>query len=300
MMENGSNAVAEAGGDDDDATKSAARLVVETPRVPATVGEQLKAARETQGLSLKDIAASTRITSRHVQAIEDGDYNLLPGRPYALGFARSYARAVGLDEKPIADLVRQELQARVPRAEPRVIHQFEVGDPAKTPSRLVNWLALMLFVAIIGMGLVFWRSTYWPAAELPSLLAAERAAPTPKPAIVVAKPASPSGPVVFTALEDGVWVKFYDGAGKQLMQKQLAKGESYTVPADAAEPKLWTGRPDALAITVGGQPVRRIAEKEGIVKDIGVSAAALVARTTVPDLAPTAAAPRPAPSTAAF
>lgn len=278
-MDNGSNAVADANGYDDFSKRSTGPMSDGESRLPATVGVQLKAARESHGLSLKDIAATTRITSRHVQAIEDGEYDLLPGRPYALGFVRSYARAVGLDEKPIGDLLRQELQSRIPRSEPRVIHQFEVGDPAKTPSPLINWLALLLFMAIVGMGLVFWRSTYWPAADLPSLAAPEIPRPAAKPAAAPAQVAvAPSGPVVFTALEDAIWVKFYDGAGKQLMQKQLAKGESYTVPADAAEPKLWTGRPDALAITVGGKPVPRIAEKEGIVKDVAVTAGALAAR----------------------
>jgi hypothetical protein len=84
--------------------------------------------------------------------------------------------------------------------------------------------------------------------------------------------------VVFTALQDRIWVKFYDGAGKQLVQKLLAKGETWTVPADAVDPKLWTGRPDALGITIGGQAVPRIADKQGIVKDVPVSAAALLAR----------------------
>jgi hypothetical protein len=49
--------------------------------------------------------------------------------------------------------------------------------------------------------------------------------------------------VVFTAQEDRIWVKFYDGTGKQLVQKLMAKGETWTVPADAVDPKLWTGRP---------------------------------------------------------
>jgi cytoskeleton protein RodZ len=86
--------------------------------------------------------------------------------------------------------------------------------------------------------------------------------------------------VVFTALEDGIWVKFYDGAGSQLMQKQMAKGESYTVPGDANEPQVWTGRPDALAITVGGRPVAKLAERETIVRDVPVTAEALLGRNT--------------------
>ena len=62
------------------------------------------------------------------------------------------------------------------------------------------------------------------------------------------------------------------------MQKQMAKGETYTVPAEANGPQVWTGRPDALAITVGGKPVPKLAESERIMKDVPVTAQALLTR----------------------
>jgi len=248
-------------------------------------------------LTTSDVAARTRITRRHVESLEAGDYGAMPGRPYVIGFAKAYARAVGLDPASIAEAVRRELEGSAPRPEPRVVHQFEVGDPAKTPSRLVGWLALLLIAAILGIGAVFWRSYYAPAVSLPSLVqdeaqtsAARTRRQTSAPAAVKAPPPS-GGPVVFTSLEEGIWVKFYDGQGHQLMQKQLAKGESYSVPTDAVGPKLWTGRPDALAITIGGQAVPRLAEAEKVVKDVAIDAASLLARPAVP--APSAILPSP-------
>jgi hypothetical protein len=92
--------------------------------------------------------------------------------------------------------------------------------------------------------------------------------------------------VVFTATVPGLWIKLYDAAGKTLLQKQLALGESFTVPADAQGPMLWTGRPDALTITVGGRPVPKLAETEQVIKDVPVSAQALFARAA-PSTAPT-------------
>ncbi len=261
-----------------------------------SVGETLRAAREAAGLDIKQLSQRTRVTSRHLEALESGDYATLPGRPYALGFAKSYARAVGLDDAVIADAIRAELETQAPPPPPRVINQFEVGDPAKTPSRLTTWLALGLTVAIALAGLVFWRSYYLPAGDLPSLLTAEEEAPAAassgQVAVVPLPSAAPSGPVVFTSTEDAIWVKFYDGQGQQLLQKQLAMGESFTVPETAQNPQLWTGRPDALTVTIGGQQVPKIAEREGIVKDVPVSAAALLARAA-PQAAATGA---PAPS----
>ena len=71
---------------------------------PATASARLRAAREMQGLTTGDIAALTRITLRHVEALDRGDLAALPGRPYVLGFVRNYARVVGLDEADLAAL----------------------------------------------------------------------------------------------------------------------------------------------------------------------------------------------------
>lgn len=282
--------MAEAEGLQDITNVDSTPLPAGEPRRPS-VADTLRAAREGAGLDIKQLAALTRVTTRHLIALEAGDYAALPGRPYALGFAKTYARAVGLDDKAITEAVRAELNQQAPPPPPRALNQFEVGDPAKTPTRLTVWLAVGVVVAIALAGLVFWRSYYLPSADLPSLISDEQpAASTSQVAVVPLPAATPNGPVVFTATEERIWVKFYDLQGQQILQKELAMGESFTIPSGAQEPMLRTARPDALSITVGGQPVPRIAETEGLVKDVPVSAAALLARGKEPAPAPTAAA----------
>ena len=266
---------------------------------PAGVSAKLRAAREAAGLTLDELTSATRISSRHLAAIEADNWaSLPPGRPYAIGFARSYAKAVGLDERAIADEVRIELDSTGPGPSPRTISQFEPTDPAKTPTRGLLWLSLLAVVMLVVGGMAFWRNYYQPAAGLPEVGASALAsspAQTARPA-QSGGPASPAlaagGAVVFTALEDKIWAKFYDSAGKQLLQKQLAKGESYTIPADAQNPQIWTGRPDALAITVGGKPVAKLADQQRTMKDVAISAAALAARPSEPS-APQPSAPQP-------
>ena len=263
--------------------------------MPAGVSAKLRAARDAAGLTLEQVTLATRISSRHLAAIDAGNWSALPpGRPYAIGFARSYARAVGLDERTIAEDVRKELESSSFEPGTRALSQFEPTDPAKTPTRGLLWLSVLAVVLLVVGGLAFWRSYYLPAAGLPALGSAETAAsPTPAPPRPAAQaaPAAPAGgAVVFTALEDKIWAKFYDGAGKQLLQKQLAKGESYTIPADAQNPQIWTGRPDALAITVGGKPVPKLADQQRTMKDVPISAAALAGRP------PAAPAPQPSPA----
>lgn len=262
-------------------------------------GERLRLAREDAGLSLAQVAVETRIPQRHLEVIEAGDFGALPARTYAIGFAKTFARAVGLDENEIANAVRTELAKRdaVPATRPAT---FEPGDPARVPGSNIIWIATAAVLALLVIGYFGYNSMFAPAAELPSLLPEEQptskasAAPTP------AQPApAASEPVVFTALEPGVWVRFYDASGTQLLQKELAQGETYTVPANAQGPLLWTGRPDALKITVGGREIPRLADRQQIVKDVPVSAAALLARPSPTQARPQAAAPSPAPTPSA-
>jgi cytoskeleton protein RodZ len=259
--------------------------VVEEAELPLdNVGARLRRAREAKGLGLAQVAAKTRIPERLLDAIEQGNFSALPARAYAVGFSRSYA--VGLDDLEIAEAVRSELAEQYVEP-PRRVPSFEPGDPARVPPSRLAWLAGLAALALLIAGLFFWRSYFLPGGELPSILPQEAETPASVPSAQAPQPPA-SGPVVFTALADGVWVKFYDGTGTQLMQKQMASGESWTVPGDVPGVRIWTARPDQLAITIGGQPVPPLSDFQRTMKDVPVDAASLLARGA----APAAAAPR--------
>ena len=256
----------------DEITEAAA---VELPL--ETVGSRLRRAREGAGLSLAQVAAETRIGERQLNAIEEGNYAALPGRTYAIGFSRAYARVLGLSEIEVTDAVRREMAEHAADEPRRQVQTFEPGDPARLPSARMAWLAAgLIALAVIG-ALFVWPTFFAPAGEVGSqeTEAAPTAAATD--AAGAAMPV-PQGPVVFAALVPAVWVKFTDAAGNQVFQKELAQGETFTVPTDRGEVYLRTARPDALAITIGGQPVARISDVRQTVSQVPVSAAALLAR----------------------
>ncbi len=259
-----------------------------------SAGARLRRAREQAGLTLADIATRTKIAERHLALIEEGNYAAMASRAYAIGFARNYARALGLDEKEIAASVRDDFDDTVSATDRRPAPAFEPGDPARVPGSRLAWIAALSALAAILVTALVWRNFYTPGATLPDLTAPQAEAPAPA-ATPVQPATAPSGPVVFTATIPAVWVKFYDADGKQLLQKELSQGESYTVPADAKGPMLWTARPDALQVTIGGQEVARISTLQEKVKDVPVSAAALLARPPAGG-APTAASPSSAPA----
>ena len=267
-----------------------------------TAGARLRRAREAAGLSLADIASRTRIAERHLVSIEAGNFAALASRAYAIGFARNYAREVGLDENEIVKAVRQEIDGQEPATGRYQSSTFEPGDPARVPAARVAWIAGLSALAVVVAGLIFWRSFYAPAGALPDIAPEVSASADPAAAPVAPAP-SAQGPVVFTALQQGIWVKFYDAAGSQLLQKELALGETFTVPADANGPMIRTARPEALQISIGGQIVAKLADRQMMIGDVPVSAAALLARGQAPVAAPAQAPvsqvttqPTPAPA----
>ena len=271
---------------------------------PSTPGAKLRAAREAQGLSIQDVATRTRIAQRQLEAVERDDYAALPGIPYAVGFARAYARAVDLDEVEIAAEVRHGVHNSDMGAR---YEAFEPVDPARVPPRRLAWVMLAIVVMLIA-GYTVWRTQLMtpPTGEE---VAQEQAQPAAARPAGVAAPVAPAAqPVVFTAVDD-VWLRIYDEAGERLKDGLMKKGESFTLPPAAKGPMILTGRPQALSVTVGGKPVAPLGSPDRTIADVPVSAAALLARGAAPaqgaapagraGAAPTASGTRDAPGASA-
>jgi cytoskeleton protein RodZ len=257
-------------------------------------GDKLRLAREAQGLSLADVAARTRIPIRQLELVERNDFAGLPGLPYAVGFARAYARTLGLDEVAIAAGVREALGGADLQA--GRYEAFEPADPARVPPRYLAWTAAIIAL-LLAIGYGVWRTQlFTPPTDEQVAAATKQDAPVAPHAGVpqAARPAPVEGPVVLTAT-DTVWLRIYDQTGERLLEKEMAKGERYTVPVSANNPMILTGRPNVLSVTVGGRPVPPLGPPEKTVADLPISAAALLARG-VPAATPPAAQPSGTPA----
>ena len=247
------------------------------------VGERLRIAREEKGLTIDQVAAETRIPKRSLELIEDEAFSELPSRTYAIGFTRTYARTLGLDEKEVLDQLRAELAEGQDQVAERGA-KFEPGDPARVPGRGLAWFAVLAALLLTAGVYAFYSSYFAPGIgpaplEDPAAQVEEAAAPEQEQE---ATPAITGGPVVFTSEMDGTWVKFYDASGTRLYEAQMNTGDSYTIPEDADGPQIWTGRPYALAITIGGQSVPKLTEEDTVVRDVPVDAETLLARQPAP------------------
>ena len=253
-----------------------------------TVGERLRAAREEKGLSLEDLAAQTRIPQRHLESLENSDWDKLPAPTYTTGFAKSYATAVGLDRTEIGDALRAELGGQ--RA---AVHQAEVFEPADPARTMPKWLVFGAIGAVILLVLLMsWLNerSLEPAAEENAVAASAPVQQAPAQAPAAAPAAAPQGPVVLTATAPA-WIRVTD-QGKSLFEGVLQPGQAYTVPATATAPLLRAGAPEALKITVGTAVAPAVGPAGEVTSNVSLKPADIMRGPAA--AAPTGAAPAPA------
>lgn len=272
--------------------------------VPAelpTVGERLRAAREEKGVSLDDVAAQTRIPLRHLASIETADWDSLPAPTYTVGFAKSYASAVGLDRGEIGDQLREEMGGQ--RFASTSADVFEPADPRRTMPKGVVFGAIAAVVALIILFSWLNKRSLEPSsadtnAATVTSVAASPATPPPSPT------AAPTAvqPVVLTATAP-VWLQVSEKGGASLFSGMLQPGQTYAVPATATAPVLKTGKPEALKITVGsavaapvGPPATTVSNVSLLGPDLLKGPAAAPATIAAPPRAAPPARPRPRPA----
>jgi cytoskeletal protein RodZ len=241
-----------------------------------TVGERLRAAREEKKLSLEDIAAQTRIPQRHLESIETAEWDKLPAPTYTIGFAKSYASAVGLDRAEIGDQLREEMGGqRFASSQSEVL---EAADPART---MPKWLVLSAVVAVILLVVIMSmlnRRSLEPSGESSSNAPAVATAPAAAPAQQrpVAPPAAVAaqGPVVLAATAPA-WIRVTD-QGKTLYEGVLQPGQTYQVPQTAVAPLLRAGAPEALKVTVGSAVAPPVGPAGQVTSNVSLKAADLM------------------------
>ncbi|MGA3292545.1 MAG: helix-turn-helix transcriptional regulator [Candidatus Acidiferrales bacterium] len=114
---------------------------------PTPFGEHLKRERELRGVSLQEVSAATRISTRFLEAIENEQWDQLPGGVFNRGFIRAIARFLGLDEDGlIAEYALETRGALDVRTAPE--------HPAEIPR---NWQpAFVAVVVLVLAALLGW------------------------------------------------------------------------------------------------------------------------------------------------
>jgi transcriptional regulator with XRE-family HTH domain len=202
----------------------------EDPLSRGAFGERLRREREMRGVSVEEISSATRISTRFLLALENEQWNQLPGGIFNRGFIRAVARYLGLDEEA---LVAEYALATNDRPSVAVW----VEPPTKPEHRARPWLLLLLLLVAIGAGGWYaWR-------EYGAMILAWRQpaiAPPPKPAPPPVAPEAASAIESKAAEPDTLELKIEVSEprslkvladGKQVFEGSVRPGRSRTFTA---------------------------------------------------------------------
>lgn len=121
------------------------------------LGQLLKKARTERGLSLDDVQDMTKIRKRYLEAIEDGNYKILPGNFYVRAFIKTYSEAVGLEPNEVLRLYRNVIPAASPeehlvepiRRKSNPVDSRKMERAGKWASSILLWSFVLLILSII-------------------------------------------------------------------------------------------------------------------------------------------------------
>lgn len=125
-------------------------------------GEDLRREREMREISIREISETTKISTRFLEAIEQGEFSSLPAPVFTRGFIREYASYLGLDAEEIVDrymsiVERQEKQLEHEEEEMR--DRISGRLPLGPGSGALKWIVIAIIaIAILGAG-VYYVST---------------------------------------------------------------------------------------------------------------------------------------------
>ena len=203
---------------------SASTAEVGSGLVPG-VGERLRLAREMRSLSVSDVAQTLKLAPRQVEALENGDWQGLPGQTFVRGFVRNYARRLQIDPTPLMEQLDSLLEK--PADSLNVSETRRTTMPSSQPrrDRTVIFSGLVLLV-LAGLAYVLLPNDLSAlresAQKLIDSVSSKEVAPAPASGSAPAAPVAASEPV------------FPPGSTPQQVMNPQAQASAEMAPAPLA------------------------------------------------------------------
>ena len=246
-------------------------------------GGKLRQARERRGISLRQIAASTKIAAGALDALEKNNISKLPGGIFSRAFVRSYAVEVGLDpDETVKEFLERFNQDAPPSAEsvaaaiPEEEKHFEQRQRQAVKALGFGVVLLLILIAI---GIVVYRSKRVASAQTAPAAAAEPG-PVPVPVTETPAPADTVAPASAAPIAGELKLELHPVSecwvgltidGRKLFARIMQAGEreSHVVKSEAV---VEVGDAGAFAFSANGRPGKPLGDK-GQVKTLKLTPA---------------------------
>jgi transcriptional regulator with XRE-family HTH domain len=241
----------------------------------ASLGQELKRERELRGISLREIADSTRISLKFLQALEEDRLEVIPGTFFVRAILRSYARTIGIDEHQVLNKYQEvytfeeQLQYEESRARPKPLSR----PLSRRLPRKTVWIAA-LALAIIGLVLVY---IFFLAPQNKASVSSQP--PQPAAQVEIPKRHPPLEPLPRVEEYTGVrlemtfaeetWIHIY-ADGESVWDGIKNKGDSFDIKAEQ-EVRLSVGNAGGPMLTINGQKAKPLGPNGAVRLDIRIT-----------------------------
>jgi cytoskeleton protein RodZ len=219
------------------------------------VGAMLREARIQRGIDLAEVEASTKIRARFLQAIENEEWDLLPGEGYVRAFIRTYATYLGLDQ---ARLAEEHRRAQSPAEPVERLPRIDTPPPQRTRRVGRRHLAPRYVASVASIALIVVLATIWLSSlsggSTGPLPAPHRAGGEQPAAAGHAEqpPARKPGTTLSLTATAEVWVCLLDEHGRALIDGQILSPGSEEGPYRSGSFTVALGNGE-VTMTVEGQ-----------------------------------------------
>jgi cytoskeletal protein RodZ len=220
------------------------------------IGNSLREARLRQGLDFPEVEQATKIRGKYLRALEDEQFDILPGQTYVKGFLRTYSEYLGLDGQLYVD----EYNSRyIPGDEETPLRASSTSAVGRNP-RVESSVVLVALAAIgilTALVVVAWRfGSDTPETAIPDFSSQPPAATGARPANKDPRRTLPAmARLTVTGALGSSWMEVHAGsaAGRELYRGTLAPGSTVRF----AQRRLYVliGRPANLRFRVNGRVV---------------------------------------------
>ena len=212
-----------------------------------TIGEALAAKRGERGLSIDQVAASTRISAEHIGVLEADEFDRFPAPVYAKGYMRTYANYLGLDPD---ELIRQ-----MPAAGHRPSLALGLDKTERRPRVILTTPAIAAAGLVLLAGAFSgyaWRQVVADQHAIAAI--SSPSALTTAPATVVASPAIQARPIVVgVRVTDVVWINSVVDGAPQYGDSGRTLPAGSIVYFTGVDVKITSGKASATYISIDGR-----------------------------------------------
>jgi helix-turn-helix protein/uncharacterized protein DUF4115 len=234
------------------------------------IGSTLREARMRERIDITEVEARTKIRAKYLRAIENEEWDLLPGIVYAKSFLRTYGDYLGLDSRMLVDEFRRRYEGPAEhdvRPIPSRTARERERDRNPRPRRTPSWAPIAVAVVVV-LVVLFAVGELSPGSNTPSTTAHRSAARHHKrrrvlPKTITRRPRRPTKVTLKLVPRNPVYVCLVRGDGTRLIFEQTyAAGQ--TIPTESGSRLLLTLGNNSVQMKVNGKLVPLAASPSAI------------------------------------